>query len=124
MDRHILIVDDDGDVLEIFMLTVEELGYRVSIARGGAEMRRFLAGSDPVDAVILDCQMPGETSIDLALHAKSLNLPVVMTSGSLDAIEHADLLKLQLLQKPFTMLQLAKAIDLAFSSHAFGQRDA
>ena len=54
-------------------------------------MREILAGeSRAVDAVVLDCKMPGEPSAKLALHAKSLRLPVVMIAGSGAAMQFAE----------------------------------
>ena len=35
--RHILIVEDDGDLLEVLKSVLEDAGYRVSTAEGGAE---------------------------------------------------------------------------------------
>ena len=67
---------------------LEEHGFRTTSANSGIAMREVLAGDGlPVDAVVLDCLMPGELGPALALHAKSLHLPVVMISGSPDAME-------------------------------------
>jgi DNA-binding NarL/FixJ family response regulator len=73
-----------------------------------------------IDAVVLDCGMPGEPSAQLALHAKSLSLPVVMISGHIKAMQFADENGLQLLR----MAGLLNAIDEAMRSGEFGQRDA
>jgi DNA-binding response OmpR family regulator len=85
-------------------------------------MREILAAGIAVDAVVLDLMMPGEPSAQLALHAKDLRLPVVMISGSVEAMEFADENGLQLLGKPFRMDDLAAAVQKALSSGAFGQR--
>jgi hypothetical protein len=61
-------------------------------------MRHVLAGEGlAVDAIVLDCRMPGEPSAQLALHAKSLRLPVVMISGHIEAMKFAEENHLQLL---------------------------
>ena len=60
----------------------------------------FLGVENPaIDAVVLDCGMSGEPSAQLALHAKSLSLPVVMISGHIEAMQFADENGLQLLAK-------------------------
>ena len=86
-------------------------------------MRAVLDADDPVDAIILDALMPGESSHDLALDAKGLRLPVVMISGSPDsmqfAIEHdqpaeratSEMLRLQFLQVARQYEDLAAAVE-------------
>jgi DNA-binding NtrC family response regulator len=122
---HILVVDDDNDVRGVLVAMLEEHGFRTTSANSGITMREVLAGSGlPVDAVVLDWLMPGELGPDLALHAKSLRLPVVMISGSPDAMQFADENGLQLLVKPFHSTDLIAAVEKALSSRQFGQRDA
>ena len=126
MDRrkHILIIDDNNDVREVIAELLQAQGYRVSVATGGADMREALKRDDPVDAVVLDSLMPGERSASLARHLKELDLPVVMISGSHDAMEIADLHGLQLLRKPFRSQDLCDALETALASGKFGQREA
>jgi two-component system OmpR family response regulator len=121
--RHVLIVDDDADVRDVLQAILENVGYRISVADGGRPMRDFLSAPDPVDLVVLDSAMPGERSASLALHLKGLRMPVVMISGSPDMMEFAQEHDLQLLWKPFGAKELTSAIDKAFASHLFGQRD-
>ena len=120
--KHILVVDDEGGVRFVVVEMLKEHGYRVSAAGGGEAMRVFLKGEDPVDEIILDALMPGESSAALAMHAKELRLPVVMISGSPAAMQFAIENDLQLLEKPFKMKDLFAALDLAFASGEFGQR--
>jgi CheY-like chemotaxis protein len=54
---HILIVEDDGDLLEVLQFVLEDEGYRVSTAKGGAEALT-LAASQDVSLVLLDMAMP------------------------------------------------------------------
>ena len=122
--KHILVVDDDGDVRDVLVAMLEDHGHRVSSATDGKSMRDFLSRDDTVDAVILDALMPGEASSALALHAKDLRLPVVLISGSPEAIQFALENDLQLLEKPFRMPELFDALDSAIESGEFGQREA
>jgi len=122
---HILVVDDEDGVRDVLAAMLQEHGFRTTAANSGIAMREVLAGDGlPVDAVVLDCLMPGELGPDLALHARSLRLPVVMISGSPDAMEFADENGLQLLAKPFHFDDLVAAIEKALSSGQSGQRDA
>src|SRR3984893_18252696 len=121
--KHILVVDDDGDVRDVIVAIPEENNFRVSPAASGSLMRDFLQTADPADCVV-DALMPGEASISLVLHLKKVGLPVVVISGSPDAMEHAAENNLQLLRKPFHAQELYDAVNTALSSGEFGQRDA
>jgi CheY-like chemotaxis protein len=125
MAAHILVVDDDADVLSVIVETLRISGFIVTAANTGIAMREILAGKPllPIDAIVLDSTMPGEPSTQLAIHAKSLKLPVVMISGSMDAMNFADEHGLQLLRKPFRRPDLLAAIHQAIDSGEFGQRD-
>ena len=123
MALHILVVDDDADVLPVLVEILQTSGYTLTAADSGLAMRDVLAGKLAVDAIVLDWTMPGEPSAQLALHARALKLPVVMISGS-EAMQFADENGLQLLAKPFKMAELLDAINSAAASGEFGQRGA
>jgi DNA-binding NtrC family response regulator len=126
MALHILVVDDDADVLTILVEMLRVSGFIVTAADAGIAMREILADKAllPINAVVLDSAMPGEPSARLALHAKNLRLPVVMISGSPEAMKFAEENHFQLLPKPFRMAELVDAIGAAVMSGEFGQRDA
>ena len=52
--KHILVVDDNGDVREVIVDILQEQNYRVSTASSGSVMRDFLETGDAVHCVILD----------------------------------------------------------------------
>jgi two-component system, OmpR family, response regulator len=122
--KHILVVDDDGDVRAVLVEILRDREYRVSSAVDGITMREFLDGDDPVDAIVLDAAMPGEASGTLALLAKELGLPLVMVSGSPDDMQFAADNGLQMLEKPFKAQQLIDALTEALGSGESGQRPA
>jgi DNA-binding NtrC family response regulator len=117
--KHILVVDDDGDVRSVLVDILRDREYRVSSAVDGITMRQFLEGNDPVDAIVLDAAMPGEASGTLALLA-----PLVMVSGSPDDMQFAIDHGLQMLEKPFKGQQLTDALIKALGSGESGQRPA
>ena len=122
---RILVVDDDQDVRSVLVEMLLEAGFSVTPANSGVAMRESLTTKDHgVDAIVLDCLLPGEPSAQLALHAKSLHLPVVMISGNVEAMTFADDHGLQLLWKPFGAADLMTAINEAMGSGEFGQREA
>jgi two-component system, OmpR family, response regulator len=120
--RHILVVDDNGDVRDAIVAMLESHNFRVSHVASGALMRDFLQTARPVDCVVLDALMPGEGNISLVLHLKKVGVPVVVISGSHDAIERAEEHNLQVLRKPFHAQELVDAVNTALASGEFGQR--
>jgi DNA-binding response OmpR family regulator len=61
MTRHILVVDDDGDVRDVIVMILVEAGFAATAANGGVVMRDILAADAiPIDAIVLDLLMPGE----------------------------------------------------------------
>ena len=56
--KRILVVDDDENVRESFLATLEPLGYEVVLAAGGPEGLES-AKAKPPDLVFLDLKMPG-----------------------------------------------------------------
>ena len=61
--KHILVVDDNGDVREVIVDVLQEQNYRVSTASSGSVMRDFLETGDAVDCVVLDALMPGRQAL-------------------------------------------------------------
>ena len=113
--KHILVVDDDDDVRTVILEILREEDYDASGARDGAAMRSVLLSEAHIDGILLDCTMPGEDTASLARHARTLGLPVVITSGNLDAIADAERDHLPTLKKPFNIGQLIAAVDGAMS---------
>lgn len=63
---HILIIEDDEDILEVLKLMLEDEGHRVVAARGGAEALAAAASEKPFDLVVLDISMPDMNGIEVA----------------------------------------------------------
>ena len=55
--RHILIVDDEKDILEILKFNIEKEGYTVDLASNGLEALEKMKVRTP-DLVLLDVMMP------------------------------------------------------------------
>lgn len=61
---HILVVDDEQEMLEAIAEYLTMRGFRVSTALDGDAMWRVLE-ADPADLVLLDLAMPGEDGVTL-----------------------------------------------------------
>jgi two-component system OmpR family response regulator len=84
---HILVVDDDAEIRDLVAEYLRLHGYRVSVARDGAQMRGAMKAERP-DLVVLDLMLPGEDGLSLCrdLRARS-NLPVIMLTARREEID-------------------------------------
>ncbi len=84
---HILVVDDDPLIRELFDEYLTAQSYRVSTADGGAAMRRVIEG-DSVDLIILDLGMPGEHGFTLVSEIrKSSDVGIIIMTGSQSEVD-------------------------------------
>ncbi len=67
---HILVVDDDPEILDAVCEYLELRRFRVSLAGNGDEMQHVMQG-DPADLILLDVGLPGTDGIQLARQIKS-----------------------------------------------------
>ncbi len=78
--QHILVVDNNPDVLATVPGLLDELGYRVSTARSSSEARAVIkAGA--VDLLISDEFLAGDLGRPLGVYARSIGVPVLLLSG-------------------------------------------
>ncbi|QXW45867.1 hybrid sensor histidine kinase/response regulator [Pseudomonas amygdali] len=108
----ILLVEDDDSVRLINQEVLEELGYRVHVARDGEEALRVFNDLEKVDFLLTDVGLPGMNGRQLAeiLQQFRPRLPVLFLTGYAEgALTRADFLGpyMQLLTKPFTLESLA-----------------
>jgi CheY-like chemotaxis protein len=110
---RILVVDDDSLVLLNTTAMLEDLGHEVLEADSGEQALRLLDRSERVDLVITDQLMPGLSGADLAARIRSARpeLPVILATGYAEIPEgNVDLVRLG---KPFTQVDLARAVASA-----------
>ena len=119
---RVLVVDDEAAMREVLEMRLVEWGYRVVLARDGAEAR-LLAEHERPDAVISDVQLPQLGGLELlqALRAGDPDRPVVLITayGSIDeAVEAMKLGARDFLTKPLdwgklqsTLAAVAAEID-------------
>ena len=80
-EAHILVVEDDGEMRTLIAKALRQNGYRVTGVRDGREMWETL-GNAPVDLVLLDVMLPGQSGLDLCrtLRARS-GVPIIMVTA-------------------------------------------
>lgn len=83
--RRILLVDDDGALLELLTEFLELQGIEALAARSGEEALRIIEGPNPPDLVVLDIRMPGISGNDVLRRMKSdprlAHIPVAAMTG-------------------------------------------
>lgn len=110
---HVLVVDDDPEIRSLVKEYLEEEGFRVTTAGNGTQMREALE-TDPVDLVILDVRLPGESGLDLALELRQASeIPIIMLSQKDDVVDRVAGLELgadDYVPKPFHLRELLARI--------------
>ncbi|HOW90315.1 MAG TPA: response regulator transcription factor, partial [Elusimicrobiales bacterium] len=84
MQKKILIVDDDKDLLDVLGRYLRDHGFSTTAARDGAEGLAVIKDFRP-DVVITDAQMPGMDGFafcrKLRENRASASIPVIIMSG-------------------------------------------
>ncbi len=82
--EHILIVDDEEDILELVAYNLAKAGYRVTKAASGEEAIKAARSKAP-DLVLLDLMLPGvdgfEVCNTLKRDPRTANVPVIMLTA-------------------------------------------
>ena len=125
-EETILLVDDEEMILAVAGGMLEELGYKVAVARNGHDAIDFFSDNkSEIDLVILDVIMPDLSGGDTynALIAVKPTLKVLLSSGySLDG-QAAEILQCGcdgFIQKPFNLRTLSIKIRETFEKSRNG----
>ena len=82
--KHILIVDDYPDAVDIWALYLRSMGYRVSTASDGAEAIAQAERLLP-DLIVLDLELPHVSGFDVAKHLRANpdthDIPLIAATG-------------------------------------------
>lgn len=68
--EHILVVDDEEDILELVRYNLEKAGYRVTCVASGGEAVKAARGGLP-DLVVLDLMLPGLDGLEVCTLLKN-----------------------------------------------------
>jgi CheY-like chemotaxis protein len=118
----VLVVEDDADLRTLIVRMLKALGYGVHEASSGAGALAVLPTLSQVDLLLTDVVLPGGMGgreLMEAVTRERPGLPVLYMSGYAEnAIFHHGRLDegIQLLQKPFHMVDIARAVREAMGS--------
>jgi PAS domain S-box-containing protein len=111
---RVLVVDDDDDVRGFLAESLEGLGCTVVSAASGAEALEALREWRP-DLALVDYAMPGMHGAEAARAAREIHpgLPIVFVTGYAESeqLEAALGRDAPVLRKPFTLAELAAAVE-------------
>jgi len=113
----ILLIDDEQMIIKVGEELLQELGYKVLVARSGqGAIKLYKKNTDKIDLVIMDMIMPGMSGGETFDHLKEINpdIKVLLSSGYSINGQASEILERgcdDFIQKPFNLNQLAEKIQ-------------
>lgn len=125
--KHILVVNDDPAILNLFQDLLEEEGYSVSLDKFGRQTGELLETIRSLrpDLVIMDFIIGGEASgwqlLQVAkMDRKTRDIPVIVCTGAIRQVtelsQHLDEMGVHVVLKPFDIDHLLEVIDKTWAS--------
>jgi two-component system OmpR family response regulator len=112
-EPHVLIVDDERDILDPLATYVSRNGFRVSKARDAAAARELLA-AHAIDIALIDIMMPGEDGLSLTGFLRATTkVPVILLTARAEETDRIVGLELgadDYVTKPFSPRELVARI--------------
>lgn len=91
MDRTIMIVDDERDLVRALEFSLKREGYRCCSAGSGEQALERLGRSPLPDLILLDLMLPDMSGFDLCRHLRSRRetrrIPVMMLTAKADEVD-------------------------------------
>jgi PAS domain S-box-containing protein len=109
----ILVVEDNPEVGKFATEALSEMGYTAVLASDGAmALEQLSANRARVDVVFSDVVMPGMSGIELGREIRRLypDLSLILTSGYSNVLAQDGTHGFELLHKPYSVDELAKAL--------------
>ncbi|MFP4057440.1 MAG: response regulator [Candidatus Brocadiia bacterium] len=115
--KHVMVIDDERDILTCLHEALSAEGYRVTAAVSGAEALDVLEDAAP-DLVILDLRMPDMNGIEVlqAIRRDRPELPVIVCSALSSYRNDFDIVSSNVaafIDKPIDLDKLSQAVRQA-----------
>jgi DNA-binding response OmpR family regulator len=111
--RRVLVVEDEVLVGMMIEEMLQDLGYEVAALATHLDQALALAQSEPFDFALLDINLNGKQSFPVAEVIRERGLPFLFATGYGDRILDAPYTGAPLLQKPFSLEELRRALGRA-----------
>jgi CheY-like chemotaxis protein len=117
----VLLVDDEPGILRAAERGIVASGMRAITAQSASAALDLLDDYDDIAVLITDQTMPGMTGLTLAEHVRTLrpSLPIILSTGYTGRVSAERLREARIdamLDKPYTLTQLADAVRSALHS--------
>jgi DNA-binding response OmpR family regulator len=123
-EPHVLIVDDERDILDPLASYVSKNGFRVSKAQNAAAAREILA-AHAIDIALIDIMMPGEDGLSLAGFIRATSkVPVILVTAKAEETDRIVGLELgadDYVTKPFSPRELLARIKAVLRRTSRGE---
>jgi len=90
---HILVVDDEPEIVQLVVKVMEARGHRLSVARDGQEALDAVAQEMP-DVLVIDLNLPKVDGFEVCRRLRASDatkhLPIVMMTAAYPTLEDAD----------------------------------
>jgi EAL domain-containing protein (putative c-di-GMP-specific phosphodiesterase class I)/ActR/RegA family two-component response regulator len=118
---HVLVVDDEGTLLGLYLRVLKEAGFAVEGAEDGARAAALLR-ERTFDVIVSDISMPGMDGLTLlkTVRERDLDVPVILMTGSPaveTAVQAVELGAMRYLVKPFSLDLLVTVVGQAQRIH-------
>jgi two-component system OmpR family response regulator len=115
MNKHILIVDDDGEIRTLTSRYLAQQGFRTSIAANCAQCERLLVDMKP-DLVVLDVMLPDGSGLNLcrSLRDRGDQVPIILLTALKEDVDRIIGLEIgadDYMVKPFVPRELIARIN-------------
>jgi two-component system response regulator VicR len=115
----VMVVDDEPEITEVVASALEDDGFNVEKASDGRRALE-LVERHPPDAMVLDLNLPKVDGLQVVQRCRAnpatRDVPIIIVSGSRDALQEIDLQSLVFVEKPFDLEVLLVLIEDAVSS--------
>lgn len=121
-EHTVLVVDDDGPVLNVASRALDRAGYRVLSAQGGEDALRTAKEFDgKIDLLLTDVVMPAMGGRELAerfIEVRPDTAVLFMSAYTEDEVilKGVRVASVSFLSKPFTLADLSNAVKAALKS--------
>lgn len=113
---HILIVDDDPEIVESIRYAIMNEGHKVSVARDGNQALAHVEANPP-DLIVLDLMMPrrsGFLVMERLCQTTDVPIPIIVITAN-EGNRHREYAKMlgvkDYISKPFVMERLLESIS-------------
>jgi CheY-like chemotaxis protein len=107
---RVLVIEDEGIVAMLLEDMLSELGHQVVATIGNIEQATDMVGKASIDLAILDVNLNGHHTYCLAETLTSRGIPFLFATGYGSSGLRSEWRQANVLQKPFTERELARAI--------------